>query len=133
MLGGLLVVALVGLPAWWWGWQAWIAPASVVPLLASPVLGAQRYRSLGHAVADGYLVSRSGLFPRQTEVLLLAGVIGWNVESSHFQRRVGLVTLVATTAAGDGSVRLLDVPVATAYRLIDDVSPRLSRPFVPAP
>ncbi len=129
VLSGLVIVAVVGVPAWWWGWFGWIQVASLVPLLASPLLGAERYRSLGHAVAGGYLVSRSGVLPRQTNVLLITGVIGWNVQASFFQRRVGLVTLVATTAAGDGSVELVDVPVASAYRLIGELTPQLTRSF----
>lgn len=129
ILGGLVVFALLGLPAWRWDWSTWLLVASVLPLLAAPFLGAQRYRALGHAVADGYLVSRAGVFPRETEVLLISGIIGWNVEASFFQRRVGLVTLVATTAAGVGGVRLTDVPVATAYRLVGGLTPRLSRPY----
>ncbi len=129
ILAGLVVFALVGLPAWRWDWSTWLLVVSALPLLAAPLLGAQRYRSLGHAVADGYLVSRAGVFPRETEVLLISGIIGWNVEASFFQRRVGLVTLVATTAAGAGGVRLTDVPVATAYRLVGGLTPRLSRPY----
>lgn len=129
ILAGLVVFALVGFPAWRWDWSTWILIASALPLLAAPFLGAQRYRALGHAVADGYLVSRAGVFPRETEVLLISGIIGWNVEASFFQRRVGLVTLVATTAAGSGGVRLTDVPVATAYRLVGGLTPRLSRPY----
>lgn len=129
VLSGLAILACVGVPAWLWNWYEWVLVASAMPLLTAPLLGAHRYAALGHAVADGHLVSRSGLFPRQTDVLVLTGVIGWNVEASFFQRRVGLVTLVATTAAGEGAVRLTDVPTSTAYELVGALTPRLAAPF----
>lgn len=126
-LAGLFILVAAGGPVWWWGAPSWILPAAAVPLLLTPVLARERYRALGHAVADGYLVSRSGIFPRGTDVLALTGVIGWVVHASFFQRRVGLVTLWATTAAGFGMVRIIDVPVATAYQLIGELTPALTR------
>jgi putative membrane protein len=44
-------------------------------------------------------------------------VIGWNLRSTYFQRRAGLVTLTATTAGGRQRVRILDVPDAEALRV----------------
>ncbi|MBK8436209.1 MAG: PH domain-containing protein [Austwickia sp.] len=133
VLGGLAVLALVGGPGWWWHWYPWIIAASAIPLVIAPILAEQRYRCLGHAVVPGYLVARAGLFPRTTNVLAWSGIIGWNLQTSFFQRRVGLCTLVATTAAGDGSVKILDVPARDAYALIGVLSPRLSTPFAARP
>ncbi len=39
---------------------------------------------------------------RRTTALSCSGVIGWHLRQSWFQRRRGLATLVATTAAGSG-------------------------------
>ena len=47
------------------------------------------------------------------------GIIGWNLQQSWFQRRAGLVTLVATTAAGSQAYAAIDVPEGTAIALAD--------------
>ncbi len=62
------------------------------------------------------------------------GIIGWNLERSFFQRRAGLATLVATTAAGRQGYAVQDVPLETAVRLAEEAVPGLLTPFlVPAP
>ena len=67
-------------------------------------------RSLGHTLAEGYVVARSGSLNRRREALEIEHVIGWTFRSTWFQRRTGLTTLVATTAGGRQSVTLLDLP-----------------------
>ena len=52
------------------------------------------------ASPTSYLVVRSGSLRGRRDIVQRTGIIGWNLQQSWFQRRAGLVTLVATTAAG---------------------------------
>jgi putative membrane protein len=49
---------------------------------------------------------------------------------SFFQRRRGLATLVATTAAGSEQVTVLDVPVHLAVALADSATPGMLTAFL---
>ena len=119
------VVLVVTTPVDWW---------VVLPtLLAVPVallLAADRYRRLGHALSEGYLVVRSGSLRGRRDVLQRSGIIGWNVQQSWFQRRAGLVTLVATTAAGHQAYAAIDIPEDLAIELADTAVPGLVTPFL---
>jgi putative membrane protein len=110
------------------------APADpvVVPVLlvAAVLLAVDRIRSLGHALTDTHLVSRSGAWVRRTVVLRRGGVIGWRLTQSLTQRRAGLVTLHAVTAAGRGRYEVLDVDAGRALELVEDITPGLLEPFV---
>ncbi|NHC24922.1 PH domain-containing protein, partial [Nocardioides sp. IC4_145] len=127
LLPALLVTAgclpLAAGSAWWW------LPAVTAPLAAA-ALAADRARGLGHALVDGYVVSRSGSLYRRRHVLAVEAVIGWNIRATWFQRRAGLVTLVATTAGGRQAVAVLDVPVADALALAARATPALVEPFL---
>lgn len=103
----------------------WLAGFAVLPLLLGLGLGADRARSLGHALADGWLVARSGSLLRKRELLATDAIIGWNLRSSWFQRRVGLTTLVATTAGGSQSVSVLDMPEPAAVDVAATAVPGL--------
>ena len=130
-LGGAALVALA---------LALLAGVGVVPraaalagLLTVPLaaaLAADRARSLGHAVVHGFLVSASGSLVRRRAVLGCDAVIGVNVRASLVQRRVGLATLVATTAAGRQGYRVLDVPEDEAVAVARSVVPGLVEPFL---
>lgn len=93
------------------------------------------WRHLGHAVARDeqgrarFLVAGGGDATRHRTVLEVEGIIGWVQRASWFQRRVGLVTLLATTAAGGEKVTLLDVPLPLARDLLDACTPHLLEPF----
>lgn len=100
----LLVALAVGR-----GW-AWPVVAAGIVLVAGLGLGHDRARALGHALVDGWLVARSGSLTRRRELLATDAIIGWNLSATWFQRRAGLVTLVATTAGGRQSVTVPDVP-----------------------
>ena len=120
----VLVLALATpLPVW-----------TVVPaLLALPVaaaIAADRYRQLGHVLADDHLVVRSGTFRGRRDVLQRTGIIGWNLHQSWFQRRAGLATLVATTAAGHQAYAAIDIPADEAVALADAAVPGLLTPFL---
>ena len=104
-----------------------------VMLVGAALLGHDRARGLGHALVEGWLVARSGSLTRRRELLGTDAVIGWNLSSSWFQRRAGLVTLVATTAGGRQSVRVLDVPEPVAVSVADDAVPGLVSQFLATP
>ncbi len=120
--------------AWWLGglWDVtWLGPASLaLPVLAVP-LALDRYRSLGHRLDDRFLVSRQGSLVRATTALQRDGVIGWRIRQSWTQRRAGVVTLDATTAAGQGAYTVLDVDPATAAALVAEITPAAVAPFRP--
>ena len=101
-----------------------------VVALAALGLGRDRARALGHALVDGWLVARSGSLTRRRELLATDAVIGWNLQSTWFQRRAGLVTLVATTAGGRQAVRVLDVPEPEAVAVADAAVPGLVSQFL---
>lgn len=133
-LSRALVPAVLAAVALWVAQMRWELPAAM--LLAVPVLlvGAvtlarDRTAGLGHLVTAGHLVTREGSLDRHRVVLERAGIIGWRVEQSWFQRRSGVVTLVATTAAGRQRYRLLDLEPAVAYAVIAEVSPGLLAEF----
>lgn len=52
-------------------------------------------------------------------------VIGLTVRQSLFQRRQGLVTLTATTAAGSGGYEILDAATEDVTALAADLLPEL--------
>jgi putative membrane protein len=123
------VVALTGLvwlAAGRAGW-GWLGAAALIPL--GVALAADRTASLGHAVSGGYLVARRGSLVRRRIVLASDGVIGVNLRSSIFQRRAGLATLTATTAAGRQGYPVPDLAEPDAVVLADTLVPGLLDPF----
>jgi putative membrane protein len=116
-----------------------LVAAGVLLAVGAPVgaaLAFDTYRGLGHAVVGGYLVVRAGSLRRTTVALHLDGVIGWTVRQTVLQRRTGLVTLGATTAAGRGAFHAHDVGGREALRLAAEATPSLLAPFLasgPAP
>jgi len=108
----------------------WLLVVPAVLLLVATALGHDRTRALGHALVEGWLVARSGSLTRRRELLATDAVIGWNLRSTWFQRRAGLVNLVATTAGGRQSVVVVDVPEPDAVALADAAVPGLVRQFL---
>ena len=106
-----------------------VAVLAVPALLVGTVLGWDRARSLGHALVGDWLVARSGSLTRKRELLATDAVIGWNLHSTWFQRRAGLVTLVATTAGGSQRVVVVDVPEDVAVALATEAVPGLVDQF----
>jgi putative membrane protein len=108
----------------WWDASFWLlAPVAVGVAAVNAVVGELRYRHLGHALTGGHLVSGRGALARVRTVLERDGVIGWVVTQSFFQRRAGLATLTATTAAGSERVDIRDVPHATAVEVAAEATP----------
>jgi putative membrane protein len=127
----LIVIAVTALgqamhlPAW--TWLSWLI---LLPLAA--VLAADRYRSLGHRLTAGRLITSQGTLVRRRSILATEGIIGWRIHQSWFQRRQGLVTLTATTAAGRQHYEARDVPMAQALAVAAAATEDLVRPFLVA-
>ena len=107
---------VASVPPW-----AWLLCAAVA--VAGAFLAADRSRALGHRVGDGWLVARSGSLDRRRDCIAAAGIIGWTVRQTLFQRRAGVATLIAATAAGVKGYRVLDVPAEQAWSVAAAASP----------
>ncbi|MEV6640340.1 PH domain-containing protein [Amycolatopsis sp. NPDC051371] len=125
----LLAAALYGL-AWLGALPDWPWQAALVLLPFAALVGWDRYRGLGHAFTGRYLVTRSGSLDRGTAAVRCDGMTGVVVERSYFQRRAGLVTIIAPVAAGKGHYRVLDVAEADGLALADRAVPGLLTPFL---
>lgn len=122
----LLLTAFAEWPHW-----PWIVATSLLPV--SVLIGLDRYRNLGHALTDRYLVSRSGSLDRETVALQRTGIIGWKIGQTFFQRRAGLLSVTAITAAGKGGYTVVDVGESDGLALADAAIPDLLRPFLRTP
>jgi putative membrane protein len=116
------------------GWPWWPVELGLVLILPGLWLARDRYLGLGHAVLGRTLVFGLGGLVRRRYVLAGEGVIGVNLRRSFLQRRAGLVTLTATTAAGHQHYELLDVSVPDAVAITAHALPGVLTPFLtPAP
>jgi len=115
MAGATFVVAVPAV-----AWLVWGLTVVVAGLLA-----ADRSRALGHRTGDGWLVAQAGSLERRRDCIEAAGIIGWTVRQTFFQRRAGVATLVAATAAGVKGYRVLDVPAEVAWSVAASASPWL--------
>jgi putative membrane protein len=109
---------------------AWAAWATLGLLPVTVLLALDAYRNLGHALTSRYLVTRHGAGMRDTVALQRCGVIGWTVSQSLLQRRAGLITLTATTAAGSGGYRVIDIATADGLAVAQQAVPGLLAPFL---
>jgi putative membrane protein len=128
LLPGVVVAvagAVVGL-----GWL--VVVGAVLAVLGAP-LAVDRYRGLGHGLDPRALAVRSGSLRRREAVLERAGIVGWQVRQTWFQRRAGLATVVAGTGAGGFSI--IDLAAADAAGVLAEVDPGRVRPLLthPAP
>ncbi len=130
----VLSLALIGAVLYWLAWidflPAWPWQVAVVLLPVAAVVGWDRYRNLGHALVGRYLVTRTGSLDRDTAVVQCAGMTGIVLERSFFQRRAGLITVIAPVAAGKGHYRVLDVGEPDGLALADAAQPGLLTPFL---
>ncbi|WET81717.1 PH domain-containing protein [Amycolatopsis sp. QT-25] len=106
------------------------AALGVVLLPVSVLLALDAYRNLGHGITGRYLVGRHGTVRRSTFALEREGVIGWTVKQSIFQRRKGLLTVVATTAAGGGAYAVYDAGEEQGLLFAEESVPELLTPFL---
>lgn len=107
---------------------SWICAVIGVPVAVAWAFDA--YRNLGHALSGDYLVVRSGSVRRGTVALQRRGVIGYTARQSVFQRRKGLMTLTATTAAGTGGYSAHDVDAAEGLAFAEEAVPGLFGPLL---
>jgi putative membrane protein len=106
----LVVEVTVGSPIW--GWAGWAVLTGGCAALA-----ADRVRSLGHRVDAHWLVTRKGSVERRRDCVQTAGIVGWTVRQTWWQRRAGVATLIAATAAGTKRYVVLDVPAEQAWAI----------------
>ena len=111
-----VVLIFVSVPAW--AWAVWGAFTVCCALLAF-----DRARSLGHRVGDGWLVARAGSLQRRRDCIAAPGIIGWTVRQTFMQRRAGVATLIAATAAGVKHYQVIDVPAEQAWSIAAQASP----------
>lgn len=111
-------------------WPDWPWQVALVLFPAGALLAEDRYRNLGHVLLGRRLVFRHGGLLRRRYLLSSEGVIGWVVHRSFFQRRAGLVSLTATTAAGHQHYTCADLPAAEAVALAHEAVPGLLEPFL---
>jgi len=110
------VVAVVLGPFYAW-MPLWVLPAWMVLTVCCALLAVDRSRALGHRVDAEWLVARAGSLDRRRDCIAPAGIIGWTVRQTLLQRRAGVATLVAATAAGVKRYQLLDVPADLAWTI----------------
>ncbi|MGU3501322.1 PH domain-containing protein [Mycobacterium sp. C31M] len=110
------VLAVTGAPGWAWALWALLVGFSIF-------LSIDRVRALGHRVDAQWLVTRAGSIDRRRDCVQTDGIIGWTVRQTWFQRRAGVATLVAATAAGTKRYVLIDVPAETAWSVAATASP----------
>jgi putative membrane protein len=129
----LVSVAIVGLVGWigslagFAGSTWWITALVLWPTLLG--LAAGSYLALGHAVAGEYVVMRSGVMAWATAALQRRAVSGVALRQSLLQRRLGLMTVAVSTAAGYGAYSAPDASESGAIEFADEASGGLLAPF----
>jgi len=105
----------------------WLIPAILIP--ACTAMAEDRYRGLGHTVlpatadAPAWLITRSGSLDRDRDCLEAPGIIGWTIRQTWWQRRAGIATVFAATAAGKKRYHVVDIPLDRGLQLIETVTP----------
>ncbi|UJH70580.1 PH domain-containing protein [Ornithinimicrobium sp. INDO-MA30-4] len=128
-LPALVVAPLLPDLAWYtpvveWEWYFPVVITLVlVVALWSAFMAFLGHRIRGNALTDQHLVSTTGALGIKREALERAGVIGWVIHQSFFQRRNNLCNLVATTAAGSEKLSINDVPLDRAIGLAREITP----------
>lgn len=104
---------------------AWIPWATLGLWPIALGAGVIAYRALGHTIDGDYLVVRGGLLSRSTSALRRDAVSTIAVRQSVLQRRIGLCTVSAKTAAGWSAYEAPDVPIADGVGFADEAAPGL--------
>ncbi|MEV4803362.1 PH domain-containing protein [Nonomuraea sp. NPDC049421] len=124
------LVSAVGV--WLFGTMIWWMLLIVTLLLAAAgvPLGLDRYASLGHGYDGRRLSVRSGSLRRAQAVVERRAVVGWRLRQTWFQRRAGVLTLIAGVGAGKGGYSAMDVSMTQAVDLSTEVTPEWLAPFL---
>jgi putative membrane protein len=130
LAGAMVLVVAAALGLVFGHWPVWMLVAAAVLACAAIPLGIDRYHSLGHALTGDYLVTRYGTIVRRRSALHTDGVIGWNIGRSYFQRRAGLASLTATTAAGRQQYKITDISDVEAVAFANATVPNLLTEFL---
>ncbi|MFI7124096.1 PH domain-containing protein [Nonomuraea sp. NPDC050153] len=128
-----VLAACAGLGSWLlpWEWSrtaVWAIPAVALPFGIWAAV--ESAGNLGHALGRRHLVTRQGAVVRSTIALDRRGVSGWTITESYFQRRNGLLTVSAATAAGKGHYDVVDVDRGDGLELAARAVPGLLEPFL---
>ncbi|WP_335991796.1 PH domain-containing protein [Glycomyces sp. MUSA5-2] len=130
----VVLAAAATVPHLLWDLPALLSAAIVLAAVLASVFAVwtafDSYASLGHALTARHLVSRRGSTRRAAVHLDRSGIIGWRLTQSVFQRRMGLMTLDATTAAGKGHYAVIDADEHEILDFAAEAVPDLLRPFV---
>jgi putative membrane protein len=110
----------------------WLFFAALALIPGAALVAADRFRNLGHRLTSGWLVTRFGSLTRRRSIVATDAIIGWRIHQTWFQRRSGLITLTATTAAGHQHYSVRDVPVAEGIAVAREAVPGLIEPFLAA-
>ncbi|PZG01815.1 hypothetical protein C1J01_47820, partial [Nonomuraea aridisoli] len=128
-----LVVALASAAAAWATgatlWWVLLVLALLLAALGVP-LGLDRYASLGHGYDGVRLSVRSGSLRRAQAVIERRAVVGWRLRQTWFQRRAGVLTLIAGVGAGKGGYSAVDVSETQAADFPAEVTPEWLTPFL---
>jgi len=119
LLAGVLIVV-----PWWANWPIFLGLIATAGLPVAALLARDRYRNLGHSIVHDVLITRMGSLVRRRSMLAVPGVIGVTLRQSFFQRRSGLLTVIATTAAGAQHYAVPDVPHQQALELAERLVPQ---------
>lgn len=103
--------------------------AAVVALGVAAFLAWARYRALGYALFDDYLVARAGVWTRRWWIVPKDRVQTLALTRDPMQRVSGLATLVIDTAgaAGHSVARIIDLDVTRAKEVFDDLLANAAR------
>lgn len=122
LAGAVVLVAQLLGPVAPWCWIVWAILTAGAALLAR-----DRVQALGHRVDAHWLSARNGSWEQRRYCIATEGIVGWTVRQSWFQRRAGVATLIAATAAGVKAYRVIDVPQEWAWSVAAQASPWVAR------
>lgn len=115
-----------GLVAYTW------AVAAVLFVVAG-LVALDNYRALGHRLTPDVLISRWGTWHRRTSLVDRDAITGWVFMQTYFQWRLGLMTMVASTAAGTGGYLVCAVGVDEGAALAREITPTVIDPLLRDP
>lgn len=129
-----VLTALLTACALWFQFTAgtpyWITVLAIATWPLFLILAMVAYRALGHSLVGPWVVTRSGLLNRATNVLQGTAVSTLVVRESFLQRRLGLRSLGLMTAAGTGSYAITDINAKTSIEFAHAAVPGILNEFL---